>query len=244
MMPGMDMRSWAMRHVVKALDWQSEDDVEHLLITYGQTADQVFSGFAWLLTRLKERDTDWQKSDDAVRLAKASLERTIQLLSEATGTDIEDVTLTFTAAFAEIQKAQIQKKEWKWPVVNESPGQRGGAGEYREFSALKLFGYTVGKTAGWPEHQRRVFLADFMRHDLPPIVEELFPGEYGRPMSAHRLRKVATHIASVCSSASKRDALSNAHAIIDWHADLAFLKSEFYEREGLKFQPWPDPYEP
>lgn len=131
---------------------------------------------------------------------------------------------------------------WPWPVVEEPPEGYGGAldsADFRAFSALKMFGYTVGKKNPMPVSTRRSLLSDFMERDLPPIVEKLFGDEYGDPMSATRLRKIATHMANMASLAWRRNPQSNRHAISDWEDDLQFLKTNYYEGHGLQFRPWP-----
>ena len=132
-------------------------------------------------------------------------------------------------------------RTWSWPVVHPVLPRPAGQFDaiFREFSALKMFGYTVGKTKGWPRDKRHAFLTDFMEMDLPDVVEELFGDEYGAPLSTDRLRQMANVIASNAGLAKRRDPIANAAAIADWEDDLAFLKGEFYERRGLKFLPWP-----
>jgi len=135
--------------------------------------------------------------------------------------------------------------KWPWPVVvsadrtwtSSSPTIDFG----HQFSALKMFGYTVGKTKGWSQKKRRSFLSDFMEKDLPEDVVECFANEYGSPMSTTRLRKVANTIASNCGLRLKDDPTKYRYAIDDWSDDLEFLKSTYYEGKGLKFLPWPDP---
>lgn len=131
--------------------------------------------------------------------------------------------------------------EWEWPIVNAPPASTNGkfSGDFREFSALKLFGYTVGKTNGWSSGRRRRFLSDFIERPLPREVETYFGNEYGSPMSTDRLRKVAETIAYNCVLRKRRDARMFAQAIADWENDLDFLRQEYYEKRGMKFMPWP-----
>jgi hypothetical protein len=130
---------------------------------------------------------------------------------------------------------------WKWPVVNHPPPGEGGfaAGTFREYSALKMFGYTVGKTDGWPPARRHAFLSDFMTMLLPPIVVRTFGEEYGEPLTTTRLRKVANVIASNATNFYRNDPVRYRVAISDWEADLSFLYDEFYCRRGLAIKPWP-----
>lgn len=130
---------------------------------------------------------------------------------------------------------------WPWPVVNGNPGIAGIDSAFQPFSALKVFGYTTGKTAGWPTSVRRRFLSDFMEKDLPPLVADLFGDEYGAPLSTKRLRKVANVISSNCGLRLRADREKYRQAIDDWIGDLEFLRSKYYDGLGLKFVPWPDP---
>jgi hypothetical protein len=130
---------------------------------------------------------------------------------------------------------------WKFPVVNKPPTSGPGVftGKFRDYSALKMFGYTVGKTAGWPRADRQAFLTQFMECALPPIVAATFGDEYGAPMSTERLRKTANVVASNASNRFRANPLLFALAIADWEDDLQFLKMKYYDGAGLKFQPWP-----
>lgn len=132
---------------------------------------------------------------------------------------------------------------WKWPVVNHPPSS-GYASldptQWRDFSALKMYGYTVGKTDGWTQAKRENFLSDFIEMALPPEVSLHFNNEYSTPLSAGRLRKVANVIANNASNFYRNDSKRYAVAIAHWESDLAFLKRKYYDGIGLKFQPWPD----
>lgn len=133
------------------------------------------------------------------------------------------------------------RRKWIWPVVNQNLGEQGAfGGTFREVSALKMFGYTVGATNGWEEERRQHFLSDFMEMELPAEVYEEFGDEYGGPLSATRLRKVANVIASNCSNFYRRDPIRYRQACQDWEDDLEFLRLKYYEGAGLMFEPWPD----
>lgn len=132
---------------------------------------------------------------------------------------------------------------WKWPVIVQSPvnanADGNGLSGFQAFSALKMFGYTVGKTKGWAKSEREGFLSDFMEMALPAIVAQTFGDEYGEPMSTVRLRKIAYLIAGVAKNFYRNDPQRYAEAIADWESDLAFLKRKYYLGAGLAFQPWP-----
>lgn len=140
------------------------------------------------------------------------------------------------------EEAEADVPTWSWPIVNMPPdGTSIGPfnAEFRGFSALKMFGYTVGKTDGWTSAKRQKFLGAFMESKLPAEVQEIFGDEYGAPLSSQRLRKMANVIASNASNFYRNDAARYAVAIDDWEEDLQFLKNKYYEGMGLKFQPWP-----
>lgn len=133
------------------------------------------------------------------------------------------------------------KPLWTFPVINFPPkeGSNGFSADFRKYSALKMFGYTVGRTDGWKESERRRFLSNFIELDLPPIVEATFDDEYGEPNSTQRLRKVANVIAANANNFYRNNPVVYEAAISDWEDDLMFLKRKYYEEAGLKFQPWP-----
>lgn len=137
-------------------------------------------------------------------------------------------------------------KIWKWPIVNQPPssGSGGFTGKFRDYSALKMFGYTVGNKGrddGWSDHRRRMLLSDFMEMSLPVDVKKTFGDEYGEPISTTRLRKVANLIATLANNtARKSNAASYEQAIADWEDDLAYLEDKYYHGKGLKFHPWPE----
>lgn len=146
--------------------------------------------------------------------------------------------------FAKFQQRASQpesKLPFPWPiVVDPSSTPRNSKFNFRDLTALKLFGYTVGKTNGWPQKVRRNFLGDFMERELPSIVKKYFGDEYGTPMSVVRLRKTANILASNVNLRICIDRERYSDAITDWLSDLLFLKQEYYEKHGLKFYPWPE----
>ncbi len=137
----------------------------------------------------------------------------------------------------------FQEPKWRWPIVNfssEGTGEKLQGGGFRNQSALKLFGYTVGRSNGWPEKKRQQLLSDFIELELPETVHKMFPNEYGKPNSTTRLRTVASFLANMASLAARRNSVANRYAIDDWTSDLEFLRIKYYEGQGLKFYPWPE----
>ena len=132
--------------------------------------------------------------------------------------------------------------EWDWPINEPLDGAGGGGGDGIPFankiSALKMLGYTVGKTNGLPPAKRRDFLDRFFRSELPGSVEKYFPGEYGTPGSEKRLRKTANVIAAHTRNAKRNDREKLIFAIEDWEKDLEYLKTTYYDLGSFAF-PWP-----
>jgi hypothetical protein len=97
------------------------------------------------------------------------------------------------------------KAQWSFPIINLPPANSVGVFKqsFRQYSALKMFGYTVGKTAGWSEEKRHRFLSAFMELELPSLVEQTFGDDYGGPMTTNRLRKVANVIAANANNLSE-----------------------------------------
>ena len=154
----------------------------------------------------------------------------------------KDSTLKVTASIPEKPK-QTTKKVWPWPIIEVPGGSASsndfGNGYWEEISPLKMFGYTVGKTNGWPSTKRRRFLNDFMGYELPETVEKIYGRKYGDPSSLERLKAVANLISSLIVAAKRRNGSSMRYAIQDWTDDLNHLKITFYEGQSLKFYPWP-----
>ena len=142
----------------------------------------------------------------------------------------------------ETMKVPKEPPVWPWPVINvpeSKVSDPGYAEDWHEMSPLKIFGYTVGKTKGWPSAKRLQFLDDFMTYVLPKIVIDTYGDYYGDPMSVDRLKATAQLLASLIKSAKRRRDNSMRYAIADWEHDLNYLRKEYYEGKGLKFNPWP-----
>jgi hypothetical protein len=126
----------------------------------------------------------------------------------------------------------VRTPNWPWPITEITPTRRSGMPAFeRDMSALKVCGYSVGKSSDMTQGGRRQFLVYFFTHELPRQVRDEFGDEYGAPGSEYRLRKMANVMASACRNAKRRrDGADFEVAISDWEADLAFLKAEFYDR--------------
>ncbi|MCR9177433.1 MAG: hypothetical protein NXI19_15685 [Alphaproteobacteria bacterium] len=141
-----------------------------------------------------------------------------------------------TAADKAINKFPL----WKWPDT-EPPNPNGGGFDpdfWYTQSALKMLGYTTG-AKGMSDAERRSFLKQFLDSRLPPAVEAVYGNEYGEPGSTNRLRKMSNVIASNCRNFKLNDGTKYQIAISHWERDLEYLRTQFYEGRGLRFQPWP-----
>lgn len=242
-----------LREALSDLGNVDEAKLRHLTKT-GDTPDTVLAALLSIFDRYDGiADCHWLYD-----FSGEAFDRVFELVADASGEDEDEVKAMLYRAVISYASEKLdeiytvygedipdlqQQPIWDWPVINlpDSAGSGGKGGDYLPFSALKLFGYTVGKTNGWPEKKRQTFLYDFMTKQLPPIVHEIFGDEYGSPMSTTRLRKMANVIASNCGNFIRNDAHRYRYAISDWTADLDYLREIFYEGHGLKFEPWPEP---
>lgn len=114
-----------------------------------------------------------------------------------------------------------------------------GDGEWPETGVLKNMGYTVGKQGLIPS----------ARQDILRLVlgVELVAGsdgadwyieQWGKPMSAKRLHKMANCIAAFTQSKKRVRNYDYSEAIADWESDLSWLKITYY-KPTLGFR-WPD----
>lgn len=112
-------------------------------------------------------------------------------------------------------------------------------GEWPETGVLKHMGYTVGQQG----------LSAAARHQILDrvMVVELVPGsagassyiqQWGQPMTAGRLHKIANCLAAFAVSMKRVKARDYREAIADWESDLKYLQETYY-RPNLGFH-WPN----
>ena len=113
-------------------------------------------------------------------------------------------------------------------------------------SYLKYKGYSVGQQG--PPFRKRCEILDYCyQHGIvhTSVFPESYVKEWGAPGTSARLRKMVHCLNAFRENAEKR--LSPPlEAIEDWKADLAYLRSEYYEgrysdSEGPDFFRWPGP---
>lgn len=129
-----------------------------------------------------------------------------------------------------------------WPGTK--PIRSSGGGEAEEFgpeeSPLKRLGYSVGH-----DGESRGARRDALREAFSAR-RESFPGEYppghldewGPAESGARLKRIADHIAGVCTSFKQKDGNYDL-AIDQWERDLQWLKDEYYGPLTYGFT-WPE----
>ena len=134
-----------------------------------------------------------------------------------------------------------QEPTWPWPTVMP-PRKKGGKFEadFKEFSALRFCGYSVGKTHGMPAEERKRFLDYFFTHKLPLFTKQqkdLFEDDYSTPGSEKRLRKMANVIASNCRNFKANNKKIYQFAINDYEEDLSYLRKKYFIKGSF---PWPE----
>ena len=259
----------SLRELLNSLDLEEEDILENV-IKDGETPDIVFAGLLDILDNY-EGDDDLHFFDDYAQesidkvfslvadisrkdpdevkdfLYRAVIHLAIVNLLERDSDTVKRLIQVFRKALDIKEAVEDEESGWIWSVKNlgpsggESSGGHGPLG-LREFSILKMFGYTVGKGKNsWPKDKRHKLLTHIMERKLPEIVKETFGDWYGEPMTAHRLERMANLISSICRLNIQKNDSSYEQAISDWKTDLDFLKKKYYGVGGLNSFLWPDP---
>ncbi|TGN60502.1 hypothetical protein E4L95_10570 [Paracoccus liaowanqingii] len=122
--------------------------------------------------------------------------------------------------------------ERRFPVRLDATG-------FRPQSALKMLGYTVGRTNGWSRQDRQEFLQYFVEAHLPRQVIAVFKDEYGPPGSDHRLLRTANLLAANVRNFTRNDPDRYDDAIEDWQEDLAFLWTMYGSARSSVRGRWP-----
>jgi hypothetical protein len=93
---------------------------------------------------------------------------------------------------------------------------------------LSLLGYHVGEIRPTPQDVRLCMLEYAVECHLPPLNDLAYYSEWGKPLTAQRLRKLANTLAALTRNAKRRDQASWGAAIDDWEDDLWFLRQNYY----------------
>jgi hypothetical protein len=136
------------------------------------------------------------------------------------------------------QLEQLSRKAFLWPSTAVTESGKGLSGDhfYFEHGLLSFMGYRVGYE-GVKHSNRRDILDYVFCETLPRVVSTEYMQEWGEPRTAKRLRKLANCLATFCRRAKKRPLADMSSAILDWEADLSYLKSKYYSPFNFK---WPD----
>lgn len=132
--------------------------------------------------------------------------------------------------------AELAAEGFAWPFT-DAPGGDGsidGKG-WADDTPLSRMGYSVARNGPDEERRREILRAAFL--ESLPVRSKEEAAIWSAPDSAHRLRKIAHHIAALCRNAQRRTKPPR-NAIAKWIADLAWLKHRFYDGTSFSF-PWP-----
>lgn len=116
-----------------------------------------------------------------------------------------------------------------WPTTIASAGVRNLKGvDWRPNGMLSFLGYHVGETQPTPRDIRWCILEYAFECHLPPLESRAYYLEWGKPLTAQRLKKLANTLAALTRNAKRRDTVSCAKAIDDWERDLVLLRERYY----------------
>ena len=122
-----------------------------------------------------------------------------------------------------------QNQWFPWPTTIAPPGIRRLNGvEWRPHGMLSFLGYHVGETNPAPPNMRWRILEYAFECHLPPLDGPTYYLEWGMPLTAQRLKKMANTLAALTRNAKRRDAMSYTRAIDDWESDLVLLRDKYY----------------
>ena len=125
--------------------------------------------------------------------------------------------------------------EERGPVVKVSPHDFGIAE-----SPLHIFQYKVGSSSDLTAAKRRKLLSSFFEADDLEFSDDSDDGyraKWGRPGSAQRLYRMASHIKHLVDGPGGKD-YRKPQARADWIEDMKWLKDQYFERFKRKFS-WP-----
>jgi hypothetical protein len=125
---------------------------------------------------------------------------------------------------------QAAQGNWfPWPTTIASPGARRlKEVDWRPNGMLSFLGYHVGETQPTPQDIRWCILEYAFECHLPPLNDPLYYLEWGMPLTAQRLKKLANTLAALTRNANRRDGVSFARAIDHWEHDLVLLRERYY----------------
>jgi hypothetical protein len=116
-----------------------------------------------------------------------------------------------------------------WPKTIALPGVlRLRSDDWRPYGMLSYLDYHVGETRPTAPGIRRCILEYVFECHLPPLDGPSYYSEWGQPLTAQRLRKLANTLAALTRNTKRKNSISYTQAIDDWENDLEFLHEKYY----------------
>ena len=126
---------------------------------------------------------------------------------------------------------QLCRPEPVVPVADDDRTSRSSKTEWSQMEAARdaeFLGYHVGETNPAPPNVRWRILEYAFECHLPLLDGPTYYLEWGTPLTAQRLKKMANTLAALTRNAKRRDTMSYAKAIDDWESDLVVLRDKYY----------------
>lgn len=97
----------------------------------------------------------------------------------------------------------------------------------QEFSPLKYYGYTVGKTKGLQQDQRRIVMIITFNAELPEIFPSSYRRKWGEAGTYQRYCQILSHIHSLADQ--RRFNPNMEVAVSHWDMDYAWFSTQYYK---------------
>lgn len=202
--------------VVGRINWSKDDLLAQIEARHGQEL-RIYSQEMWFAAMATGRDP-FDAEDPALLQAFAKGHEALEFLigQEFPWPDVSD-------------------HEADGEVVPPGPGDLGVLE-----SPMHLMDYRVGKTSPHAEETRHAILDEIFCSRNLPFGEDCttaYRASWGKPKSAQRLYRMATHIKFIVDGPSGKDPRRPV-AREDWIKDLAWLKRTYFNKTAHAFK-WP-----
>ncbi|TNC83620.1 MAG: hypothetical protein CSH37_13530 [Thalassolituus sp.] len=104
--------------------------------------------------------------------------------------------------------------------------------DWQEFSPLKYYGYTVGKSKGLRFEQRQLVMTITFYADLPEIFPEAYRQRWGGAGTYRRYKQIADHINMLYERNSGISRMS--YAVADWEQDHIWFLSQYSKLANIR----------
>jgi hypothetical protein len=134
---------------------------------------------------------------------------------------------------------EFLSQDWpNWPTthVDESAGGTFGV-DSPEQGVLSRLGYRVGGHGEAVGVRRAILRRVFERSLSANLGVPAYLAQWGEPLSAARLSKMAETIAAFCRNARRRNESELRQAITEWEEDLKWLRATYHS--GVSSFQWP-----